>query len=281
MLRSLCALLLLVVVSTLSAQPASQRERAEAVTRELQREGTRFEGEHVTLWVARDSLSAAQAVEFLGLLDRGVVAIRAHLGAQVDEPTAPRRIEVFLSPRVGISHVRGDHPTMVYMPSRRAAERTAPYLHELVHAIASWSWRHSEWLGEGFANHVAAAVADTSGGYHHSPVLPRGLDDLHRQRHSPIGAEVLALIGGVGRRSNYDAARAAIFAKVLRDRRGYAPPFYALSWSFTDYLVAREGLDRIRAIAADPAGSAARVEQLKRDWLATLEPTEASAARSR
>jgi hypothetical protein len=280
MLRRLTWLLLATALIGVDAHAASQRERAEAVTREIQEQGTRLDGEHVTLWIARDSLTAEQAAGFLDLLDRGVVAIRVQLGPHVDEPTDPRRIEVFLSPRIGISHVRGDHPTMVYMPSRRVANRTAPYLHELVHAIASWSWRHSEWLGEGLANSVAAAVEAESGGYHYSPVLPRGLDDLVVHRDSAIGHEVRILIGAAGRRSNYDAARADVFAKVLRDRRGYAPPFYALAWSFTDFIIAREGLAGLRAIAADPVGSAPRVEALKQDWLEGLGRLQSAEART-
>ena len=119
MFRSVCAALLFVIVSVADAQPLSQRERADAITRELHADGNRFDGEHATLWVARDSLSPQQSEDFVRLLDQGIVAIRAYLGPHVDEPDDPRRIEVYLSPRVGISHVRGDHPTMVYMPSRR------------------------------------------------------------------------------------------------------------------------------------------------------------------
>lgn len=267
-----CVLLVLAWFAMAVHAAPSQRERAIRITAELHAHGQRFEGERVTLWVADGSLAPASAREFLHLLDRGVAAVRAHLGPYVDEPVAPKRIEVYVSPDVGISHVRGDFPTMIYLPSKRVDERTAPYLHEIVHAVASWSWRHSEWLGEGLANQVAAAVVERSGGYHHSPVLPRGLEGVSGHLDTAIGRDVLRLIGAAGRRGDLDPERAAIFARVLRDRRGHAPPFYALAWSFTDFIIARDGLAGVRAIAAEPARRATRVAALKQAWLNRLAP---------
>lgn len=265
------ALLLLALITPIESRAAlSQRDRAIAITAELQSTGERYEGRHVTLWVAAGVLEKEDALRFLARLDRGVEVVRAELGSAVDEPVAPRRPEVFLSPRVGISHVRGDIPTMVYLPPRRVRDDTAPYLHELVHAVASWSWRHSEWLGEGLANHVAQAVEARSGGYHHSVVLPDGLAELDAHLATAEGREMLALVGPRGRRSNYPPALAPVFRKMMADRPRYAPPFYALSWSFVDYLVARIGIDGLHVAATSPDGP--DLGAMKPTWLESVAP---------
>ncbi len=264
--------LLLCCATDASAAQPSQRDRAIAITAELQAHGQRYEGRHITLWVERDRLDEAGARAFLAQLDRGVEVIRDYLGRHVDEPVSPRRLEMYLSPKEGIAHVRGDIPTMIYVPVRRVREGTAPYLHEIVHALASWSWRHSEWLGEGLANHVAQAVEARSGGYHHSVVLPDRLEGIARHLASPEGVEMLALVGPRGRRSNYPPALDALFRKMMANRPAYAPAFYAQSWSFVDFLVERHGLDGLRAHAAAPAGTL-DIPRLKREWIKTLGTT--------
>lgn len=266
-----CFALLLALIWTADTTAAlTQRERAIEITAQLHATGERYEGRHVTLWVAAGALDERVAREFLAKLDRGVDVVRAKLGSAVDEVQPPRRPEVYLSPRVGISHVRGDIPTMVYMPPKRVLDGTAPYLHELVHAVASWSWRHSEWLGEGLANHVAQAVEAESGGYHHSVVLPDGLAGLEAHLASDEGREMLALVGPLGRRSNYPPELAPVFRRMMSDRPRYAPPFYALSWSFVDYLVPRIGIEGLHAAATSAEGP--DLEAMKPAWLATVGP---------
>ena len=269
-LHRFALLLLGLLWSTSTPAALSQRERAIEITAELHATGQRYEGRHVTLWVAAGALDEHVAKDFLAKLDRGVEVIRAGLGDAVDEVQAPRRPEVYLSPRVGISHVRGDVPTMVYMPPKRVLDGTAPYLHELVHAVASWSWRHSEWLGEGLANHVAQAVEERSGGYHASVVLPDGLARLDAHLASDEGREMLALVGPRGRRSNYPPALARRFRVMMADRPRYAPPFYALSWSFVDYLVSRMGVEGLHAAATSANGP--DLEAMKPAWLAATTP---------
>lgn len=267
LLGSFAIVLLVMAWSTQAQAGLSQRERAVRITAELQSTGERYEGRHVTLWVAAGALDEQVARDFLVKLDRGVEVIRTELGKAVDERASPRRPEVYLSPRVGISHVRADIPTMVYMPTKRVLDGTAPYLHELVHAVASWSWRHSEWLGEGLANHVAQAVEARSGGYHHSVVLPDGLTGLDAHLASDEGRQMLALVGPRGRRSNYPPALAAVFRTMMANRPCYAPPFYALSWSFVDYLASRIGIEGLHAAATSPDGP--DLEAMKPAWLAS------------
>ncbi len=265
----LICLLLLPALAVEAKPTMSQRERDIQVTAGLHATGQRYEGRHITLWVPRDRMDEATARLFLEQLDRGVELVRGHLGVNVDEPVNPRRLEMYLSPRMGMAHVRVDHPTMIYIPVARVLDRQAPYLHEIVHAVASWSWRHSEWLGEGLANHVAQAVEVRSGGYHYSNVLPGRLAGIDGHVASPEGMEVLPLVGPRGRRSDYAPPLDALFRKLMADRPVYAPPFYAQSWSFVDFLVARHGIEGLRAHAAAPAGTI-DIAAIKREWLASL-----------
>jgi hypothetical protein len=263
--------LILGCLSIATSQARSPQARlAIEVTEALHASGQRHESGGVVLWIDPNGLEADAVGAFLRKLERGERVLRSHLGALVDEPSSPRRIEVFMSPRVRMSHVRFDHPTMVYIPTWRISDHSAPYLHEMVHAMASWSWRHSEWLGEGLANHVAAAVEPISGGYHSSVVLPERLRDVQLHLATPQGQEVLDLIGPRGRRNELPPELDLIVTKVLTDRTRYAKPFYALSWSFVDYIVAREGLANLRTVVADQS----RVDALKQAWLDSLQETQ-------
>lgn len=266
LMRTLAGLLALTFASTASFAQSSQHTRAVAVTEALHADGQRHEAEGLTLWIEPDGLDEASVRQFVVQLQQGLAVVREYLGDLQDDPETSPRVEVFMSPEVGISHVRYDVPTMLYMPTWRIRDRTAPYLHEFVHAVASWSWRHSEWLGEGLANHVAAAVESISGGYHHSNVVPDRLHHVHRYLDTPEGREVLALIGPPGRRRELPPDLEAINQKVLTDRTRYARPFYALSWSFVDFIVARKGLAELRSVVADPV----EIESLKGLWLAQL-----------
>jgi hypothetical protein len=125
----------------------------------------------------------------------------------------------------------------------------APYLHEMVHAMTQWSWRNSEWVAEGFANHIASIVAEGHPGYHRSFILPSGLDDLHELRLSPAGRTVLPLIGLPGRRHTYEGEARELAQLLLSKRREYAPPYYAMSWSFISYLIGEIGYPGLRSVA--------------------------------
>lgn len=262
---------------------ASPPQRDQALAEGLRREGVVLAGRNVTLHVQRGALDAGQQEMFLQQLDRGVEVIRGHLGAQLDAPMGGRRIEVFVSADVHIAHVRGDVPTMVYLPAARVRNGKAPYLHELVHALASWSWKHAEWLGEGLAEHVAREVAPVSGGHHYS-VMQAVQPDRGPREHlaSPQGQAILPLIGPAGRHGQLPPALQALSDQVRRHRRTHAPPFYLLSTSYVDFLVAQIGIDGIRRQAtAGAVGDAA----LRAAWLASLQtpaqdavPEAASAA---
>jgi hypothetical protein len=277
---SLAALLLCLPGLLAAASPA---QRDQALAESLRREGVVLAGRSVTLHVQRGALDARQQATFLQQLDRGVEVIRAHLGAQLDAPMGGRRIEVFVSADVHIAHVRGDVPPMVYLPAARVRNGKAPYLHELVHALASWSWKHAEWLGEGLAEHVAREVAPVSGGYHYS-VMQAAQPERGPREHlaSPQGQAILPLIGPPGRHGRLPPALQALSDQVRRHRRTHAPPFYLLATSYVDFLETRIGIAGIRRQAAEGAVGDAT---LRATWLARLQrpaqdagPESASAA---
>lgn len=272
-----------------AANPREDAARVEA----LRASAERLEGRHVVVWLAPGSLAADEAAAFLRRADAGAAAILAHLGphAGVEGP-AGGRPELFIERDSPGPRVTGAAAPWIFLPAAQVRRGVSPYLHELVHVLAPWSWRRSEWAAEGFANHVAAAVVDdpahrAAGGYHRSRILPRGLADLQALRCSPEGEAMRALVGVDGRRGRYAPGHAARFALTLEQRLRYAPPFYAQAWSFTDALVDAHGLDGFRNIAtADDQDAAARaltgrsIDALRGDWWAALERDAPCASRA-
>jgi hypothetical protein len=179
------------------------------------------------------SLTPAQLDDFADLAEKGAGDVGRFTGV------APRkqRILIYLSPRIDISHTYPHYPgslrheARVFIDSERVEQGTAPYLHELVHAVVGDGG--SMWLEEGFASWVASSVATTYGGYY-APVLSEG------------NARVDAQARGVLERSRGGAEVAAWFDNdspdlSQRDRRN----FYILSHSFTKYLGNTLGTSRL------------------------------------
>lgn len=249
------------------------------ITRELQLDGESVSRPNAVVWAQRGRLDAAQLREFADLADEGVANVRRHLGDTLDAPgpdDAP--VHIFISDRVRLATVTIDPLPHIFIHTDSVLSGRAPYLHEIVHALAQWSWRRSEWMAEGFANHAAAEVARRYGGFHATGPEPRGLAALSEHLDSGPGREVLPLIGLWGRRGDYTPAQRALFDKVLTQRRRYAGPYYTLAWSYVDFLMAELGLAGLHRIATapDPDAEAQRLSgrtlsQLKADWLAGLE----------
>ncbi|HEV7572688.1 MAG TPA: hypothetical protein VGQ21_14415 [Thermoanaerobaculia bacterium] len=170
------------------------------------------------------SLTPAQLDDFADLAEKGAGDIARFTGV------SPRkqRILIYLSPRIDISHTYPRYPgsvhheARVFIDSERVEHHTAPYLHELVHAVVGDGG--SMWLEEGFASWVASSVATNYGGYY-APVLSGGNDRVDSQARTVI------------ERSRGAAEAAEWFDSdspelSQRDRRS----FYILSHSFTKYL---------------------------------------------
>lgn len=284
-LRLVLAALLLPAAGA-GAEPLRGVALKRDITRELQLHGVSVSRPNVIVWAPRGQLDHAQLQDFADLADQGVVDVRRHLGATLDPPgpdDAP--VHVYISDRVHLASVTIDPLPHVFIHTDSVLSGRAPYLHEIVHALAQWSWRRSEWMAEGFANHAAAEVARRYGGFHTTGPEPRGLAALGVHLDSDEGREVMPLIGLWGRRGDYAPAQRALFEKVLTQRRRYAGPYYTLAWSYVDFLMAELGLAGLHrvATAADPDAEARKLtgrslDRLKAEWLAGLRSPAAAPA---
>ena len=210
------------------------------------------------------SLTPAQLDAFADLAEKGAVDISRFTGV------APhtQRILIYVSPRVDISytypHYPGSlhHEPRVFIDSERVEHHTAPYLHELVHAVVGDGG--AMWLEEGFASWVASSVASTYGGYY-APVLSQGNDRVDGQAR-----DVLERSRGAAQAAAWFGSDSPDLAQ--RDRRN----FYILSHSFTKYLGNTLGTSRVvRIHRADDARALERISGVSLDewrsrWMSSL-----------
>jgi len=179
------------------------------------------------------SLTAQQLDDFADLASKGVGDIVRFTGVE------PRkeRIIIYLSPAIDISHTYPRYPgslhheARVFIDSDRIAHHTAPYLHELVHAVAGDGG--AMWLEEGFASWVASSVATKYGGYY-APVLSGPNERVDAQARAVL------------ERSRGAAQTAAWFENDSPDlSQRERPSFYILAQSFTKYLAHELGTSRL------------------------------------
>jgi len=221
------------------------------------------------------SLTPAQLDDFADLAEKGADDIARFTGV------APRRqrILIYVSPRIDISHTYPHYPgssrheARVFIDSERVERHTAPYLHELVHAVVGDGG--AMWLEEGFASWVASSVATTYGGYY-APVLSDGNERVDSQARAVI------------ERSRGAAEAAAWFDSdspdlTQRDRRS----FYILSHSFTKYLGTTLGTSRlVRIHRANNAHALALISGVSLDewrtrWMSSLGEAQGRVAAGR
>jgi hypothetical protein len=215
---------------------------------------------------AAGSLTDEQLDAFSALAEKGAADIGRFTGV---EP--PKHIVIYLSPQVGISHTytgSSRHQPRVFIDSDRVVEHTAPYLHELVHAVAGDGG--AMWLDEGFAEWVASSVATTYGGYY-APVMSDANDRVDAQARA-----VLQRVRGTSEVRNWFTAEDPQLASQ-RERRN----FYIVSHSFTKFLATTLGASRLigifRANEAHALAEQSGVsnEEWERRWVAELDKTEA------
>lgn len=208
------------------------------------------------------SLTAGQIDAFATLAEKGAADIARFTGV---EP--PEHIVIYLSPKVGISHTytgSSRHQPRVFIDSERVPDHTAPYLHELVHAVVGDGG--AMWLEEGFASWVASSVATKYGGYY-APVLSAGNDRVDEQARS-----VVARSRSAGKTRTWFAEDEPQLSSQ-RERRA----FYILAHSFTKFLATTLGTSRLVSIhRADDVHALAKVSgvsnaEWERRWLAELE----------
>lgn len=210
------------------------------------------------------SLTPEQLDAFADLAEKGAVDISRFTGVAPHK----QRILIYLSPRIDISHTYPHYPgsihhePRVFIDSERVEHHTAPYLHELVHAVVGDGG--AMWLEEGFASWVASSVASTYGGYY-APVLSQDNDRVDGQAR-----DVLERARGAAQAAKWFDSDSPDLSQ--RDRRN----FYILSHSFTKYLGNTLGTSRlVRIHRADDARALERISGVSLDewrsrWMSTL-----------
>jgi hypothetical protein len=220
------------------------------------------------------SLTAEQIDDFAALAEKGAADIGRFTGVAPQK----QRILIYLSPRVDISHTYPHYPgsfrhePRVFIDSERVADRSAPYLHELVHAVAGDGG--PMWLDEGFAEWVASSVATTYGGYY-APVMSAANDRVDAQARAVI--ERAPDVATAGNWFTTDEPQLS----SQRERRA----FYVLAHSFTKFLATSLGTSRLVSIhQANEAQALARVtgvsiEEWERRWMKEIGKGDGEIAR--
>jgi len=229
-------------------------------------ERVRMELERAIVEYEAGDLSPGEVSAFAWLADRGVADVESLVASGLpDWARRSGRLRFVVSPRVQISRT---HDRVVYLPLERVRTRSAPYLHETVHALVP-SRGNRTWLSEGLACYLESHVSETLGGYDAHVFTRAGNPGIHAAARRTLAGEtgraVLPWVGGYG-----DPPR------LEEDRAGVARPFYVLSHSLTKHLVEAVGLEAVvRALVSgrgDALVGATRRsgEDWKRDWLAVL-----------
>lgn len=225
---------------------------------------------NIEVRAASECLNPAQIDEFATLAEKGAANIARFIGV-----AAPQRVIIYLSPNVEMSHTytaSARHPARVFIDSDRVPDHTAPYIHELVHAVAGDGG--AMWLEEGFAEWVASSVATKYGGYY-APVMTAANDRIDAQaravvEHSRSAGEA---------RSWFTEEEPQLSSQ--RERHA----FYILAHSFTKFLATTLGTRRlVRIHRADDVHALARLSgvsnaEWERRWMAELEKGEKVAGR--
>ncbi len=224
----------------------------------------------VEVRAAAGSLTAAQIDEFAALAEKAAGDIAKFTGVELPK----QRIVIYLSPSVEMSHTytgSSRHQARVFIDSNRVPDHTAPYIHELVHAVVGDGG--AMWLEEGFAEWVASSVATKYGGYY-APVMTAANDRIDAQARS-----VMAPSRGAGEMRTWFGTDEPQLSSQHERRT-----FYILAHSFTKFLAESLGTTRLVSIhRADDAQALAHVsgvsnEEWERRWLAELGKGEAVAA---
>jgi hypothetical protein len=230
--------------------------------------GTRVhqETDRAVLEYREGDLDTGEAAAFLKLADDGVADVEALVAPAL--PTWARRrepIRFVVSSRTPISRTYG---RTVVLPLTRVRTRSAPYLHETVHALVPSRGDHV-WLSEGLASYLESWVSENRGGYDahvFSRAGDRGIHEAARRyMSSEQGRAVLSWVGGRGEPPLME-----------EDRSGVARPFYVLAQSLTKHIVDSATLASVvRALVGGGEDDLVRAtgrtgEDWRRDWLRAI-----------
>jgi hypothetical protein len=244
--------LLVVAVATVSALVA--RSQGRFGRRVLQ------ETDRVVLEYDEGALDDVEASAFLKLVEEGVVHVESLVSPGLpDWARRTRPVRFVVSSEVPISRTYGH---TVVLPLARVRSRTAPYLHETVHALVP-SRSDRVWLSEGLACYLESWVSENRGGYDAHVFTRAGDRGIHeaarRYLASEPGRAVLPWVGAPGEPPSME-----------EDRGGVARPFYVLSQSLTKHVVDGVGLTSVvRALVGGEAdGLLAATGKADADWKA-------------
>lgn len=212
------------------------------------------------------ALDDAEADAFSSLVDRGVADVEALVAPGL--PASLRRqgpIRFVVSARARMSMTRG---RTILLPLERVRTRSAPYLHETLHALVPGRGE-PVWLSEGLASYVESWVSENRGGYDAHVFSRAGDRGIHaaarRVLADPAGRATLPWVGGFGEPPG-----------MRDDREGVAAPFYVLSHSFTKSIADAVGVTPlVRALASGEqealrAATGRDAGEWKADWLRSL-----------
>jgi hypothetical protein len=253
----------------------------------------RFDTEHLVLYIDKGLLSPDAERQFLGGIERGLVAVSEYLRrTYIPAPTAPKPA-YYLTNRAGISHASA---TRVFLFARRVIPSPAISIHETVHLLlirnpsaprnrddlspeedVRLMANSGVWLAEGFASYIADELAPRV------QMEPAHLffngdnatvdDEARRWLGESRGNKVARFVGSHGIPDDF-----------LADRPNVAAPFYILGQSFVKYLVRHAGIaavvqlyeehfDGTRSIEEDVRRVTGRdLPEWRRDWLTTVSP---------
>jgi hypothetical protein len=222
----------------------------------------RLEAERAVLEYEDGDLDASEAEAFLKLADRGVADIEALMAPGLPDWAGRGPVRFVVSSRIPISRTRG---RTVVLPLARVRSRSAPYLHETVHALVP-ERGDRVWLSEGLASYLESWVSENRGGYDAHVFTRAGDRGIHEAARRCLatgpGRAVLPWVGARGEPPSME-----------EDRSGVARPFYVLSQSLTKHVVDAAGLAAVvRALVGGGEDGLLKAtgrtdEDWKREWL--------------
>ncbi len=236
---------------------------------------------NISIWYPMDSLSVTRAKEIVDSLALGVWLERTLINAPLTWQQFPEgSITYFLVPGNFVSHTTEKNEILI--PLWRMRESKGPWLHESAHILlrserGNWNEASREntmqnrplWLAEGLADYIAFKVSDVN----HFPVFDiqrsGGLlkvDSTCKERLNSEKGELTL---------NYIGKKGVMMELFGKERREYAPIFYACSCSFVNFLSGKYGLDNVITANSEfekEHESLAKltgksVEKLKEEWL--------------
>lgn len=235
--------------------------------------GVRVDRDSAVLYFEKDAMPQEEMDAFADLVNQGINDIEKVLKVPDEKKRAQAgRISYFISSKFEIGHSRF---RSVFLPLWRVQRKAAPYLHETTHIIARCD-ECPMWFSEGHASWMQSYVSESIGGYDAKVFARRGNTGVDaeaaRWLTTPNGQTVLPFVLEGGEPPD-----------IRAERRAVGAPFYVLAQSLVKYLVAQAGIDKVNSLAncedfnTDLAKLTGKSpEELKKDWLASLQPVQAS-----